>query len=118
MLTLFILLIIVATVSAKFSLNVDEHFVTFKNKFRRTYASAEEESRRRAIFSDNMVKADNLNELNGEPVFGISKFADWTDDEFQVLRGVRGTPPAFNGRVRDFSDLKTPSVGIPSYVNW
>jgi len=123
--TIIVLLVIVAAVSANFAANVDQHFAGFKTKFFRKYASAEEESRRRAIFYDNMVKADKLNKLNGEPVFGVTKFADWSEEEFKVLRGVRGTPPKFNGRLRDFSEPKhaetpaaSPSVGIPSYVNW
>jgi hypothetical protein len=116
--TIFVLLVIVAAVSANFAANVDQHFATFKTKFMRKYADAEEESRRRAIFYDNMVRADKLNELNGEPVFGVTKFADWTEEEFSVMRGVRGTPPKFNGRVHDFSDIKSTGVGIPSYVNW
>ena len=35
---------------------------------------------RNSVFCANMLKADKLNELNGSPSFGVSKFADRTDE--------------------------------------
>ena len=51
------------------------------------YGSAEEQTKRRDIFCENMKNADRLNELNKTPVFGVTKFSDRTDSEFSVLLG-------------------------------
>jgi len=128
MFTLFVLLVVVATVSAKFSERHEEHFETFKKDFHRKYDTEEEHGKRKEIFRQRMIKVDELNEINvkenGEQVFGVTKFADWTDEEFGVMLGRKNhgagvdasvptkEPKAFKSNVRGAQ------VGIPSYVNW
>ncbi len=119
MYTLFVLFLVVVAVSANFQLKVDEHFATFKADFRRTYSSSEEEGRRRQIFADNMIKIDELNKLNGEPVFGITKFSDWTREEMKNMKGLRRPekePEPHEIKIRN--ELKSFGLGLPSMVNW
>ena len=74
------LLATIATTSASLFENCDNLFTTFKQRYGMKYSSTEE-AKRGAVFCQNMKKADSLNELNGAPAFGVSKFADRTEDE-------------------------------------
>jgi len=84
---LFICLVIVASVSARFHADCDSHFGKFMKKHFVRYASQDEQHKRRGIFCENMKEADRLNDLNGSPAFGVSKFSDRTHEEFSVLLG-------------------------------
>lgn len=82
-----LLVALVACVNASdFSSDCEGHFSVFKNKFFKNYLGAEADTRQ-AVFCENMVKVDAKNAKNGKDVFGITKFSDWTKDEFKVLLG-------------------------------
>lgn len=36
--------------------------------------------KRREIFRETMARVDKDNILNGSPVFGVTKFSDWTKE--------------------------------------
>jgi len=57
-------------------------FESFKSKFSKKYASPAEEERRFSIFSDNLQKVREMNQVEKAPVFGVTKFMDLTTDEF------------------------------------
>ena len=86
---LFILLSVLAVVAAQLEQNCRTLFEDFKVKFQRSYANADEESKRLGIFCQSMKRADENNKINGEAVFGVTKFSDKTLDEFKVLLGRR-----------------------------
>jgi len=68
------------------TLAVDEDsrlFLEFQAKYNKQYASSAERSMRFAIFKSNMARARELNAQNGDPVFGVTKFADLSPDEFR-----------------------------------
>lgn len=107
---IFLIAIAVVATSAKFAKDADAHFELYKSKYGRRYATIEEETRRRAIFHESMARVDRKNLLNGEPAFGITKFSDWTLDEFKVLLGFR--------RGRNAKTLKAESVEVRKPEEW
>jgi len=110
MFKVFILAVVAICISLvvanKFAERSDELFVQFEKKHSRTYSSSEERSRRKEIFKQSMIRVDKKNELNGEPVFGVTKFSDWTLDEFKVLLGRKKGNP--NPRSKNV-DIRTPA---------
>ncbi|GMI51320.1 hypothetical protein ScalyP_jg568 [Parmales sp. scaly parma] len=61
-------------------------FTEFKAKHAKTYESAEEESKRFAIFSENLDLVDARNKaelaLGGDAIHGVTKFSDMSQEEF------------------------------------
>ncbi len=84
---LFLCLAIVASAAANLANECDKNFSIFMSKFHVRYPNADEQSKRKSVFCENMKEADRLNELNGTPSFGVSKFSDRTRAEFSVLLG-------------------------------
>jgi len=79
--------------------NLKAEFERFKEHFDRNYTTAAEEHQRFTIFSQNLVKAMNLNsgEEEGGAVYGVTKFMDLTAAEFNGYKGYmpsqeRGVP--------------------------
>mmetsp|Transcript_19971 Transcript_19971/g.18148 ORF Transcript_19971/g.18148 Transcript_19971/m.18148 type:complete len:376 (+) Transcript_19971:28-1155(+) len=100
----FVLSLVISVSLANFAEKADELFVEFKAKYGRHYKDAQEEQKRLEIFRQSMIRVDKNNEINGSPVFGVTKFSDWTPEEFQVLLGRKDhghpDPPKINN-VRD-----------------
>jgi C1A family cysteine protease len=106
------------------------HYLMHQYYWECSYKSEAEESKRREIFRQRMIQVDADNLLNGSPVFGVTKFSDWTDEEFKVLLGrkhIPGSTPKRKNEVRDPMDpvarrsphsIDVAKVGLPSYVNW
>mmetsp|Transcript_12262 Transcript_12262/g.24995 ORF Transcript_12262/g.24995 Transcript_12262/m.24995 type:complete len:345 (-) Transcript_12262:205-1239(-) len=71
---------------------LEERFESFKAEHGKVYADASEHKERLAVFEANVEKIASMNaklSANGEqPVHGINKFADMTEDEFQFYLGV------------------------------
>jgi hypothetical protein len=95
-----------------------------------------------------MARVDKDNNLNGSPVFGVTKFSDWTAEgiwpclktvqfyknfiilEFKVLLGRKSIPGSYPKRADNVRDPFNPSrwgsknavditkVGVPDYINW
>ena len=63
----------------------------FKADFSKKYASAEEEEKRFEFFAQSVERVVDRNEGLEEPVFGITKFADLSADEFnrRYLSGLK-----------------------------
>mmetsp|Transcript_26353 Transcript_26353/g.58983 ORF Transcript_26353/g.58983 Transcript_26353/m.58983 type:complete len:428 (-) Transcript_26353:144-1427(-) len=64
-------------------------WANFKSAYRKSYPTRAEEAKRFAIFSENLVLADRYNaeqlESGGGPAFGVTKFSDKSQDEFDWL---------------------------------
>jgi hypothetical protein len=92
------------------------------------YKHKEEEDKRREIFRESMARADKRNIMNGSPVFGVTKFSDWTEDEFKILLGRKGHGYQNPAKLDDVRDPATPMkwnsknarqlTSLPTYVNW
>ena len=59
-----------------------QQFNNFIVKHKRQYASAEERSTRFEIFKDNLKEIKRLNDLHDGVTYGITQFADMTQEEF------------------------------------
>ena len=129
--TIILSFILAVAVTAKFADNIDELFSKFKITFSRKYASTDEELKRKAIFVESMIRVDKNNELNGSPVFGVTKFSDWSQEEFSVLLGRKNKGrinPKMLANVRsptethkwNYPKHRTPPVAgsVPTAVNW
>jgi len=81
------LAVVVSGVSARFHADCSSHFAKFMKKHFVRYGSEDEKTKRYGIFCENMKEADRLNELNGSPAFGISKFSDRSFEEYSALLG-------------------------------
>jgi len=67
---------------------VTDAFGRFMKEYGKSYDSVEEYAKRLAIFADNMERVTKMNAehvlINGEAVFGVTKFSDLTPEEFKA----------------------------------
>jgi len=92
------LLLAVAPASA----NLHEMWTKFKADHKKSYATAEEESERFAIFAQNMELAVRLTAEEKTATYGATRFADLTQAEFK--RDFLG----YNGQWKKFSNASEP----------
>jgi len=93
-------------------------FSAFKTQFQKRYETVDEEKRRFKIFQTNMAQAAADNDEAGEEIFGASKFADLTVEEFknQYLSGYSTKSPT---SLRDVTEVTQPSILTPpTSVDW
>jgi len=70
---------------AVFAVSEDEirrQFVSFQQTYNKVYKNQDEFDHRYRIFRENMQKAENLNTLNPDAHFGVTKFSDLSSEEF------------------------------------
>ena len=88
-------------------------FRDFEAKFEKTYASEEERNYRNEVFRTNVKRHAQYQRENPQASFGVTKFADMTQEEFEQRYAARepGTP---------FQQLNTVSQGIsmPKNLDW
>ncbi|XP_052275764.1 uncharacterized protein LOC127875025 isoform X40 [Dreissena polymorpha] len=90
-------------------------FKDFKAKFNKLYDSPKEEEKRFAVFCDNMRTAHKLQETeNGSAVYGATKFADLTKEEFKRYVGKKWDTEAYNWMRK----ASIPSGSIPDNFDW
>jgi len=87
----------------------------WKSKNSKVYSPAEELVRFQA-FKSNIVLVDHMNQVEGRQVFGLSRFADMTTEEFraQYLSGYRPSPRS--GKEKHVPLFQPQS--IPTSFNW
>jgi len=84
------LLFVLAACTSALNLNtaVTDAFGRFMKEYGRSYDSVEEYAKRLSIFADNMERVAKMNAehvlINGEAVFGVTKFSDLTPEEFKA----------------------------------
>jgi cathepsin F len=85
----FFLLTLVACVSATLNTQMTDAFSAFMSKYEKSYDTVEEYAKRLTIFADNMDDVARRNAehvlINGEAVFGVTKFSDLTPEEFKTF---------------------------------
>ena len=88
----------------------DPEWRDFKHKFQKSYASKDEEAERYKLFLATKSRVKHLNELNGEPVFGITWMADRHEEE-KYKRGLK-KPKGFasTAPTRNFSAPRAAAV--------
>jgi len=65
-----------------------------------------------------MIRVDELNALNGEPVFGITKFSDLTQEEMKNMKGLIRPDKDPEPHEIKLREGKSFGLGLPSMVNW
>ena len=100
----------------------EAEWLWFKNKYNKIYASPEEEAYRKKVFEVSLARADDRNDANvqagGQAIFGVTKFSDRTQNEFDAYnkgRKGKGHLPV------DHADrVKAPPKGFatPSSIDW
>lgn len=60
----------------------DLKFENFRVRYGRRYRDSNEENYRKNVFLENLQRAEALNESDEETEYGVTPFADLTDDEF------------------------------------
>jgi hypothetical protein len=84
----------------------------YKQKFQKSFANPAEEARRKAIFEESVKRIDELNQLNGEAVFGLTRESDRLDGEKHAT-GYRPSTQKRQAEVRLANKATAPSV-----VDW
>jgi len=91
-------------------------FARFVTEYNRTYVDKTEYNYRLSVFSDNLAKINKQNEEHmlehGTAVFGITRFADLTHEEFKS-RYLTSRPP-----VTDIQERVTLDIPRAKAVDW
>lgn len=93
-------------------------FTAFKNDFERDYKTADEELRRYNIFRNNMYLIEQLNKFEqGTAVYGITEFADLTEDEYLQRTGLlRSSFELQNEITNPLAEI--PATDAPTQFDW
>ncbi|XP_062523251.1 uncharacterized protein LOC134197918 [Corticium candelabrum] len=94
-----------------------QQFVDFTEEYNKVYESGKERNLRAAIFHSNLEKIRNLNKADRFSPFGINKFADMSDDEFESIFLMSDD----RHNVNNSSTLETDNVdkrSIADHVDW
>lgn len=96
-------------------LGAEEHFLEFKRRFGKAYATGEEHDYRFNVFKANLRRARRHQRMDPSAVHGVTQFSDLTPTEFRnKVLGLRG--------VRLPSDAKKapilPTDDLPSDFDW
>jgi len=108
---LFLVVLFFAWASAD---DAKTQFLQFQKKFNRVYATEEEFNKRFENFKQNLVRIAEKNARNTGATFGITKFADMSQEEFQ--NQVLMKPPPLGPKVPVAP--KNYTVGAPSSFDW
>uniref|UniRef100_A0A6P7GN23 Cathepsin L-like proteinase isoform X1 n=1 Tax=Diabrotica virgifera virgifera TaxID=50390 RepID=A0A6P7GN23_DIAVI len=109
---------LIVAITAK--LNDYDHWVFFKDKHSKHYKLTEDKLRFQ-IFQNNLrqIEEHNARYARGEVRWfkGVTKFADWTKEEFKVLLGRQAASrPKRNESLGVY--MADPNVNVPSSVDW
>jgi len=67
--------------------------MNFVSDYRRSYFSKDEYKFRLGVFSNKLKEIEEQNKNNDGVTYGITKFADWTQEEFESLLTLKPTEP-------------------------
>lgn len=112
----FLLLSVAFSALPQTTEEIEVSFKDFVVKYDKTYESDKMYQRRLAIFTHNLMKATKYNEVENADVFGVSKFSDWTLEEFKMLLGYNRTSTK---EFRDAIPVRKPTItDAPSAYDW
>jgi len=97
-----------------------QKWVNFLVKFDKHYENADEEMTRFKIFRDNLDRNEVLNAMEGEEVFGVTKFTDLSPEEFSQLYLMKNPTrwfPSDKSRAAE-ADVSGLAQSMPSSFNW
>jgi cathepsin F len=102
-------------------LELDSHFVSFVQRFGKTYKDAEEHAHRLSVFKANLRRARRNQLLDPSAEHGVTKFSDLTPAEFRrTFLGLKTSRRSFlremAGSAHDAPVL--PTDGLPEDFDW
>jgi len=95
----------------------EAEFRAFKLKYKVSYKSYEEESKRFQAFKDNLVRIEKHNSENHTWVMGVTKFADLTRDEF-IATHLQGRKNIGAAKRPTKPKEKINLADLPASVDW
>ncbi|KAM0869435.1 hypothetical protein ACQ4PT_040672 [Festuca glaucescens] len=102
-------------------LELDSHFVSFVQRFGKTYKDAEEHAHRLSVFKANLRRARRHQLLDPSAEHGVTKFSDLTPAEFrQTFLGLKTSRRSFLKEMGDSAhDAPVlPTDGLPEDFDW
>lgn len=82
-----------------------EAFANYQMQFNKTYADDAEFGARMEAFKANVLEINELNQVEGEEIFGLTKYSDLSKDEFKA-RFLSGYKPTYaSGPVLNEAEL-------------
>jgi cathepsin F len=102
-------------------LELDSHFVSFVQRFGKTYKNAEEHAHRLSVFKANLRRARKHQLLDPSAEHGVTKFSDLTPAEFrQTFLGLKTSRRSFLKEMGDSAhDAPVlPTDGLPEDFDW
>lgn len=92
-------------------------FLDFVQQHRRVYSDEQETKARFDIFQRNLANAKKLTESHaGQATFGITRFADRTQEEMNVMRGYKAAPRPTTLRSRPATPIDF--TGVPTKLDY
>jgi len=92
-------------------------FTVFERQYAKSYASPAERAARYTIFKQNLAKVKVLNDLNGSPAFGVTKFMDLTPEEFAQAFLMPPIDPA-DLPAAPYAKIPKITAPIPETYDW
>lgn len=97
---------------------VSEQWELFKHKYARSYATAEEESQRFAVFQANLCRIRDLQEREPGAVFEANQFADLTPEEFEE-QYLTLNASAYSSWIQSLPEAESDDLGVEApIVDW
>ncbi|KAG8437835.1 hypothetical protein GDO86_008512 [Hymenochirus boettgeri] len=91
-------------------------FKDFVTTYNKTYSDQKEATRRLQIFSENLQKAQKLQEMDqGTAEYGVTKYSDLTEDEF---RSLYLNPLLSSQPPRPMKKAVVPQISPPAEWDW
>lgn len=98
--------------------SVESHFRQFKQNFGRTYENEAEEAMRFRIFQNNLFLIRQLNKFEqGSAIYGVTDFADLTQDEYFRRTGLLKRTTEFNNEIPN-PEAEIPNIKLPKSHDW
>eukprot|EP01125_Pyxidicula_operculata_P001813 TRINITY_DN11662_c0_g1_i1.p1 TRINITY_DN11662_c0_g1~~TRINITY_DN11662_c0_g1_i1.p1 ORF type:complete len:325 (-),score=87.59 TRINITY_DN11662_c0_g1_i1:41-1015(-) len=109
-------ILVAALLSIALAFETETLFENFKVKYNKVYATPEEHDLRFGIFSSNLKLASKYNALEGNSIYGVTKFMDLTPEEF---RGKYLMPKGSikHNYEQEFVNFNVPAE-IPQSFDW
>lgn len=102
-------------------LNAESHFLSFVQRFGKSYKDADEHAHRLSVFKANLRRARRHQLLDPSAEHGITKFSDLTPSEFrQTYLGLRKSRRALLRELGDSAQEAPvlPTDGLPDDFDW
>lgn len=114
------LVVLIVAVSAALVDEVDVQFRYFKEKYAKSYGNQVEEAKRFIIFKENLRSIEEHNALykEGKTTWqkGITKFTDWTDEEYKSMLALQ--KPNLR-RITRAEKVEIPTgLTVPESIDW